>query len=100
MKAGETAEVIRHSITLSCGKSFELFQEPEASCTIESFREAIKKAKQTIYMAALWFPDIYGEVHTFYIKDVAKHSMKMVKVTLKAADPNPLNHNYGEDEIT
>lgn len=100
MKSGETAEVIRHTITLNSGKTFCLFQEPDHTSSIPYWIETIRKVKQTIYNAALWFPDIHGEFHTFYIKEIASHSMKMVKVTMKPADPNPLNHNYGEDEVT
>lgn len=99
MQAGETAEVIRHNITLTNGKTFSIFQEPDLNSSPLYWQDLIRRVKQTVFNAAFWFHDIHGELHTFFIKDVAHHSMKMVKIKMKAADPNPFNHDYDNNEL-
>lgn len=99
MKLGETAEVIRHTITLNNGKSFILYQNPPG-LSIAQWTNQIPESKMKWLNPSISFEDIHGEIHSILINQMAQHSMKMVKVTMKAADPNPLNENYGEDEVS
>ncbi len=95
MKVGESASVIRHTVILTSGKSIEIFQNnDDTQASIETWREHIKTHPSFSLV------DIHGETHRFFTNTMSYHGMKMVKVTMKAADPNPLNQNYGEDEVS